>query len=149
MLVLGWKELSKSMQLVQYIYSSFNLNANYAGNMYMQYINDSLWFIYTSHQPVLKNGHVLWKPLTVLGFLCMFLHETASSTRPAPLPQVGIEFFSVCWWYSQKLHQITCTDADPYSRSSYRPRLGGGFGFEDFLFFCPLLGEIYPMCPIF
>ena len=42
MLVLGWKELSKSMQLVQYIYSSFNLNANYAGNMYMQYINDSL-----------------------------------------------------------------------------------------------------------
>jgi len=29
---------------------------------------------------------------------------------------VSIEFFSVCWWYSQKLHQITCTDADPYSR---------------------------------
>lgn len=37
MLVLSWKELSKSMQLVQYIYiySSFNLNANDAGNMYI------------------------------------------------------------------------------------------------------------------
>ena len=41
------------------------------------------WFsmIYLHFTPSsAKSGHVLWKPLTVLGFLCMFLHETASST---------------------------------------------------------------------
>ena len=29
---------------------------------------------------------------------------------------VAIEFFSVKWWYSQKLHQITCSDLDAYDR---------------------------------
>lgn len=54
-----------------YIYSSYNLNANYAGNMYM---HDSL-LIYLHFTPSsAKSGHVLWKPLTVLGFLYMFLH---------------------------------------------------------------------------
>ena len=44
------------------------------------------WFsmIYLHFTPSsAKSGHVLWKPLTVLGFLCMFLHETASSTHNA------------------------------------------------------------------
>ena len=28
--------------------------------------------------------------------------------------EVIIEFFSVYWWYSQKLNMITCTSKDPY-----------------------------------